>query len=594
MNTLNTAFLISSIAFAVNSYAQDATDNSNAARKTPTIEDQLAQLQQDQQGLAGRVDALNKRLASLQQQIKTLEDQTDTSGSSSNGSKGQPDEAPNNDSADTTAGASAASYDVFYDRLQSDGQWFNDSIYGSVWQPTIASSDHNWRPYTDGHWVYTDRGWTWISNENFGWATYHYGRWARLSDKGWVWVPGSTWAPAWVSWRESDDYVGWAPLPPEAQSRQDVKIEGWADNYYNIGPASYVFLKSTDLANPSYRGFVVSSQENVDVISRTKNVTNVFYDKTGVIDNGPDYDRLTQDSNVKIDRYKLNFVQQNNPGTQFGASTRGNQLQFVAPASRLQRAATVQAKIAGNIAKTQVDRGWQDIDQARAKQLRQTWETQAPVPAGLPANPAPPKPLFARMTGQGQGPNQQPSTETRQPNLPSSNQRPNSESNATPIASPLPNEKPGPASQQAPPPSEKKEASPSPKEFRRRQGEDQGAQPPTGRTESPQSKTSGENRGGNEKFDQEAPSETDEQNGTPQRENEAVRRLRNTDEAAPAKSERQHEGDHNSQKSKAGETEPTTSGDRNGQSRERSGIEKPADNKSSDQPEKQKVEPPGQ
>jgi hypothetical protein len=59
VNTLNTAFLISSIAFAVNSYAQDATDNSNAARQTPTIEDQLAQLQQDQQGLAGRVDALN-------------------------------------------------------------------------------------------------------------------------------------------------------------------------------------------------------------------------------------------------------------------------------------------------------------------------------------------------------------------------------------------------------------------------------------------------------------------------------------------------------------------------------------------------------
>jgi hypothetical protein len=95
---------------------------------------------------------------------------------------------------------------------------------------------------------------------------------------------------------------------------------------------------------------------------RTKNVTNVYYDKTGVIDNGPDYDRLTQDSNVRIDRYKLNFVQQINPETQFGASTRGNQLQFVAPASRLQRAATVQAKIAGHIAKTQVDRGWQDID----------------------------------------------------------------------------------------------------------------------------------------------------------------------------------------------------------------------------------------
>ena len=30
------------------------------------------------------------------------------------------------------------------------------------------------------------------------------------------WVPGDQWAPAWVAWRYSDDYVGWAPLPPEA------------------------------------------------------------------------------------------------------------------------------------------------------------------------------------------------------------------------------------------------------------------------------------------------------------------------------------------------------------------------------------------
>ena len=252
MKTLNTAFLISFIAFAVNTYSQNTTDNFNNGRQTPTIEDQVAQLQQDQQGLAGRVDDLSKKLASLQQEIKTLADQNGgLSGNSSNGPKGQTNEASvtNEDSTNATNGEAVDSYDVFYDRLQSDGQWFNDPTYGLIWQPSVASSDQNWRPYTDGRWAYTDRGWTWISNENFGWATYHYGRWARLNDKGWVWVPGNTWAPAWVSWRESDDYVGWAPLPPEAQSQQNVRIEGWADNYYNIGPGSYVFLKTTDLPN---------------------------------------------------------------------------------------------------------------------------------------------------------------------------------------------------------------------------------------------------------------------------------------------------------------------------------------------------------
>jgi len=52
------------------------------------------------------------------------------------------------------------SFDVFYQRLQSGGHWFDDPTYGYVWQPDAAASDANWRPYSDGHWVYTDQGWT--------------------------------------------------------------------------------------------------------------------------------------------------------------------------------------------------------------------------------------------------------------------------------------------------------------------------------------------------------------------------------------------------------------------------------------------------
>ena len=64
-------------------------------------------------------------------------------------------------------------------------------------------------------WVYTDRyGWMWASNEPFGWATYHYGRWGFSKRIGWFWVPVSRWAPAWVSWRQPDHYLAWAPLPP--------------------------------------------------------------------------------------------------------------------------------------------------------------------------------------------------------------------------------------------------------------------------------------------------------------------------------------------------------------------------------------------
>ena len=131
---------------------------------------------------------------------------------------------------------STATYGMFYEKLDPYGEWRETSEYGYVWQPREAESSRDWRPYTEGRWVYSDAGWTWVSEESFGWATYHYGRWVRLRRIGWVWVPGEEWAPAWVSWRTSKDYVGWAPLPPEASFDRRSGIQNGADSYYDIGP----------------------------------------------------------------------------------------------------------------------------------------------------------------------------------------------------------------------------------------------------------------------------------------------------------------------------------------------------------------------
>jgi hypothetical protein len=71
-----------------------------------------------------------------------------------------------------------------------------------------------WRPYSYGHWVWTDYGWYWVSDEPWAWACYHYGTWVYDSYYGWVWVPDIEWAPAWVYWRAGGNYVGWAPCAP--------------------------------------------------------------------------------------------------------------------------------------------------------------------------------------------------------------------------------------------------------------------------------------------------------------------------------------------------------------------------------------------
>src|SRR5688572_27878049 len=129
------------------------------------------------------------------------------------------------------------SLDVFHENLESYGEWREVADYGYCWQPRDVDAD--WRPYSDGQWVYTDAGWTWDSEEPYSWAVYHYGRWARADRIGWFWVPGTEWGPAWVSWRRSPHHIGWAPLPPEARFTRTVGFDRGVDVDFDIGPGNY-------------------------------------------------------------------------------------------------------------------------------------------------------------------------------------------------------------------------------------------------------------------------------------------------------------------------------------------------------------------
>ncbi len=105
----------------------------------------------------------------------------------------------------------------FYTSLAPYGGWVDVPGYGHCWRPTVAVWNSSWRPYADGgRWLWTDHGWYWYSDYSWGWAPFHYGRWTCPSGIGWVWQPDVHWGPAWVSWRYSSSYCGWAPLPPSA------------------------------------------------------------------------------------------------------------------------------------------------------------------------------------------------------------------------------------------------------------------------------------------------------------------------------------------------------------------------------------------
>jgi hypothetical protein len=103
----------------------------------------------------------------------------------------------------------------FYSSLAPYGTWMDVDGYGLCWRPTVAVGDPYWRPYSHaGRWLWSDSGWYWYSDYSWGWAPFHYGRWCSYPRVGWIWVPGSVWAPSWVTWRYTDGYCGWAPLPP--------------------------------------------------------------------------------------------------------------------------------------------------------------------------------------------------------------------------------------------------------------------------------------------------------------------------------------------------------------------------------------------
>jgi hypothetical protein len=100
--------------------------------------------------------------------------------------------------------------------LEPYGKWVDDSTYGTVWVPSATTVGPDFVPYqTAGHWVYDD-DYVWVSDYEWGWAPFHYGRWVWAPGYGWVWIPGRVYRGAWVAWGVDDGfgYVGWYPMAP--------------------------------------------------------------------------------------------------------------------------------------------------------------------------------------------------------------------------------------------------------------------------------------------------------------------------------------------------------------------------------------------
>ena len=141
--------------------------------------------------------------------------------------------------------------------------WVNNADYGYVWVPNVGK---DFSPYaSNGYWVYTAEGWTWVSDYPWGWAPFHYGRWYYDQVYGSIWVPDNVWGPGWVDWRRSDGYYGWSPMRPSFGMGHNVRYGGWR------------FVRDRDFGRRDINNYYVSN--HTTILKNSTVINNIHTDK---------------------------------------------------------------------------------------------------------------------------------------------------------------------------------------------------------------------------------------------------------------------------------------------------------------------------
>ena len=157
------------------------------------------------------------------------------------------------------------SYQSFYDQLSPYGSWINYPGYGYVWMPSAGPDFSPTPPMETGSTRMPDGpGLPTTAGDGH---LFHYGRWFYENGYGWMWIPGNQWAPAWVSWRGSGEYYGWAPLGPQGSVNVALSSYNPPPNYWNFFPRQYI-------GNPGWHNYYVNENRNVTIINNTTIINN--------------------------------------------------------------------------------------------------------------------------------------------------------------------------------------------------------------------------------------------------------------------------------------------------------------------------------
>ncbi len=246
-----------------------------------------------------------------------------------------------NDFAETDEDLSAVDYKEFYDQLAPHGEWVQvqpeeiglepriaatGSSAGSkdalssantsvnmiyVWKPAPELAVVNttgttpvYVPYSNGQWINSDAGWYFKGATPVEETVSHHGRWVNTPSAGWLWVPGRVWAPAWVDWKQNDDYVSWAPLPPSVYLVNGIMNAPVIDNN------NYVVVERKYFLEPEvykYNNVYYSDGSRI-LVSGFTGIPGIVLVNNAVINRGPDPNIIQYIYGRDIETVKIKHV----------------------------------------------------------------------------------------------------------------------------------------------------------------------------------------------------------------------------------------------------------------------------------------------
>ncbi|MEO6695427.1 MAG: DUF6600 domain-containing protein [Ignavibacteria bacterium] len=184
-----------------------------------------------------------------------------------------------------------------------------------VWKPSaglavsIEGEDKTeFVPYTNGQWTNTDAGWYFKAPTPAEETVHHYGRWAKSPILGWVWVPGRVWAPSWVDWKENEDQISWAPIPPS------VNIVSNTIQVPVIPQSNYITAEKRNFFEPAIYKYSYKYHENKNkiMIKEMTKISGVMVVNNTIINKGPNVLVIEQLANREAGIFKVIKVKSRN------------------------------------------------------------------------------------------------------------------------------------------------------------------------------------------------------------------------------------------------------------------------------------------